>query len=98
MCHRTLIPSFDLDYGTIMMDACCTCDVILQRIHLVSSSSVAVNSESNMSEAHQILQPKDQATIPILELAASQLIVRAFGALAWLPAQILTLPQTNSGM
>jgi len=59
----------DLDYGTVMMEACCTPDVILQRINLISSSSFAVNTESDMFEACQILQPKDQATVPILELA-----------------------------
>ena len=62
----------DLDYGTVMMEACCTPDVILQRIHLVSSSSTAVNTEMDIFEACQILQPKDQATVPILELAPCQ--------------------------
>jgi len=55
-----------------MMEACCTPDVILQRIHLVSSSSIAVNTEIDIFEACQILQPKDQATVPILELAPCQ--------------------------
>jgi hypothetical protein len=64
--------SFDLDYGTVMMDSCCTSDVILQRIHFVRSSSFAVNKETDIFEACQILQPKDQATVPILELAPCQ--------------------------
>jgi hypothetical protein len=67
--HPILIHSFDLDYGTVMMDSCYTSDVILQRIHFVRSSSFAVNIDIDIFEACQILQPKDQATVPVLELA-----------------------------
>jgi hypothetical protein len=51
LSHVKLISSFDLEYGTIGMDGCCTPDVILQSIHFVSNSSVAVNIDSHMFEA-----------------------------------------------
>ena len=67
--HKTSIKSFDLEYGTVGMDCCCAADVILQSLHLASISKVAVNTDNHMFEACKILQTKDEATFPILELA-----------------------------
>ena len=70
-CHRVCTAqSFDLEeYGTVGMDCCCAADVILLSLHLASISKVAVNTDNHMFEACKILQTKDEATFPILELA-----------------------------
>jgi hypothetical protein len=64
--------SFNLEYGTVRECTCCTPDVIVESLHLISSSSLTVNTESDIFEACQIPQPKDQATMPILAPAPCQ--------------------------
>ena len=49
--HPILTNSLDLEYGTVGMDGCCAPDVILQSLHLVCNSSVAVNLDSHVFEA-----------------------------------------------
>ena len=61
---------YSFKYGMVRVCTCYTLDVILQSLHLISSSSMAVSTGTDISEACQILQPKDQAALPIHELAS----------------------------